>query len=108
MRRWRSGQSQQAVNLSPHGFAGSNPARRTKILTQTEHVWVLDFVRRAGFEGRSATARGGVATFFTKKRVVTESCPAHNLDKITSFRAHGLCSMFLGPHAPDKAELGKK
>ena len=30
MRRWWSGQSQQTVNLSPSGFVGSNPTRRTK------------------------------------------------------------------------------
>jgi hypothetical protein len=31
MRRWWSGQSQQTVNLSALAFAGSNPARRTRI-----------------------------------------------------------------------------
>ena len=31
MRRWWSGQSQQTVNLSALAFAGSNPARRTKV-----------------------------------------------------------------------------
>ena len=30
MRRWWSGLSQQTVNLSPSGFVGSNPTRRTK------------------------------------------------------------------------------
>ncbi len=29
MRRWWSGLSQQTVNLSPSGFVGSNPTRRT-------------------------------------------------------------------------------
>ena len=29
MRRWWSGLSQQTVNLSPLGFVGSNPTRRT-------------------------------------------------------------------------------
>ncbi len=31
MRRWWSGLSQQTVNLSPSGFVGSNPTRRTTI-----------------------------------------------------------------------------
>ncbi len=35
MRRWWSGQSQQTVNLLPSGFAGSNPARRTKVHNKT-------------------------------------------------------------------------
>src|SRR3989338_1064776 len=29
MRRWYSGQLQQTVNLSPSGYEGSNPSRRT-------------------------------------------------------------------------------
>ena len=29
LRRWRSGQSHQTVNLTPTGYAGSNPALRT-------------------------------------------------------------------------------
>jgi uncharacterized protein (TIGR00725 family) len=31
MRRWWSGLSQQTVNLSPSGFVGSNPTRRTMV-----------------------------------------------------------------------------
>ncbi len=32
LRRWRSGQSHQTVNLTPSGYAGSNPALRTASL----------------------------------------------------------------------------
>ena len=44
MRRWWSGLSQQTVNLSPSGFVGSNPTRRTK---QTNPEKGFCFVRRS-------------------------------------------------------------
>ena len=32
--RWQSGQMQQSVKLSPYGYAGSNPARPTRLASQ--------------------------------------------------------------------------
>ncbi len=41
MRRWRSGQSHLTVNQAPHGFAGSNPARRTSKNTQILGIFAI-------------------------------------------------------------------
>ncbi len=58
MRRWWSGQSQQTVNLSPSGFAGSNPALRTKNNeAQYESIARFIFLRTAGFEGQKRYTR---------------------------------------------------
>ena len=40
MRRWQSGQLHQTVNLTPSGYAGSNPARRTRA-EMLIFVWAL-------------------------------------------------------------------
>ena len=45
MRRWWSGLSQQTVNLSPSGFVGSNPTRRTNEKPYAKAMG-FSFVRR--------------------------------------------------------------
>ena len=56
---------------------GSNPSASA---TTGKDSWELSEsdvgARVGGFESRSATARGGVAKFFTRKVFVTESLPA--------------------------------
>ena len=41
MRRWQSGQMQEAVNLPEYSYAGSNPARRTNTKTSKHAFEVL-------------------------------------------------------------------
>ena len=49
MRRWWSGLSQQTVNLSPSGFVGSNPTRRTKLVVSIKSCYYkTDFKKALG------------------------------------------------------------
>lgn len=71
MRRWRSGQSQQTVNLSSSGYVGSNPTRRTKGKKKGyEPFFLLPFVASVGFEGRSRGYRRPGCRFYPALRAV--------------------------------------
>ena len=47
---------------------------KSEAFVQKRSAVITSFLRR-GLESRSATARGGVAGFFTRKRPVTKSLP---------------------------------
>ena len=74
MREWFNRQTWK-VCVS-QGTEGSNPSLSvTTIFDIVIDIqnWRLVGIAREGFESRSATARGGVANFFSRKRFVTES-----------------------------------
>jgi hypothetical protein len=52
MRRWRSGQSQQTVNLSDLSYGGSNPPRRTKYQNPSMSWVLLYFAAGEDSKGR--------------------------------------------------------
>jgi hypothetical protein len=58
----------------------SSPAHKSEAFVQKRSDVITSFLRR-GLESRSATARGGVAGFFSRKKPVTKSFHCEALGK---------------------------